>query len=244
MIRLRRPKQVPKVLATKGSAARQRDSEAFTKGARQFTFDPKIYGHPTVKRVLRAMQHDKCCFCESKVSHVASGHIEHFRPKSGARQGKNAPLLKPGYFWLAYEWTNLLFCCEICNSRFKGNLFPLLNPKRRARGPKGSVASEQPVFIDPTREDPSAHIGFRDEYPFAIGGSQRGAATWAALGLDREELAAQRRDHLQQVRLLQDVRDRSGDADLRAKAADLLQKFVSDKWQWSSMARAALQGRG
>jgi hypothetical protein len=87
---------------------------------------------------------------------------------------------------LAYEWTNLLFCCELCNSRFKKNLFPLSTPMSRARTPSDDLGAEEHIFIDPATEDPMNHIQYREEYPFAVNGSHRGDATWRALGLDRE----------------------------------------------------------
>ena len=61
-------------------------------------------------------------FCESKVSHIAYGDVEHFRPKAGYRQRPEDPLVQPGYYWLAYEWSNLLFCCQLCNQRFKATI--------------------------------------------------------------------------------------------------------------------------
>jgi uncharacterized protein (TIGR02646 family) len=242
VIRIRRPKRVPAVLAKDGAAQRKAHCGAFAKGATEFTFDGGIYGHPTVKKTLIKAQHDKCCFCESRVTHIASGHIEHFRPKGGVRQRKQDPLKKPGYFWLAYEWTNLLFCCEICNSRFKKNLFPLSDPKARARKPTDNLDAERPVFLNPADEDPTLHIGFREEYPFAVNASSRGETTWRELGLDREELAEMRRDHLVVVKALKKVRDGRYPAADRAQAAALLTRWSSARGQWSAMVVAALEG--
>jgi uncharacterized protein (TIGR02646 family) len=202
-----------------------------------------VYGHSTVKRALIDAQHDKCCFCESKVTHVASGHIEHFRPKGGVRQHPDDELQIPGYFWLAYEWSNLLFCCELCNSRFKGNLFPLSNPAARARKPADRISAERTMFIDPAAEDPADHIGFREEYPFARNGSPRGEATWKGLGLDRQRLAEVRRDHLVLVKALKRVRDGVGSRADRAEAARLLRSLSSAKAPWSAMVRAAIGNR-
>ena len=242
MIRVRRSRQVPEVLKKAGAAARRRDEKAFAKGARAFSFDRTIYGHPTVKRSLVASQHHKCCFCESKVTHISSGQVEHFRPKGGVRQSPRGALKKPGYFWLAYEWTNLLFCCELCNCRFKRNLFPLVDPKARARRSDDDLAREEALFIDPASEDPARHIGYREEYPFAVDGSRRGEATWRELGLDREELAELRRDHLQMVKALKNARDGGSlSAADQMEADELLARLTSDKAQWSAMVRAAME---
>jgi len=240
MIRVRRPKRVPPVLKKKGATARANHCTRFANGERAFTFNPSIYGHGTVKKALVKAQNEKCCFCESSVTHVSSGHIEHFRPKGGVRQSADAPLEKPGYFWLAYEWTNLLFSCELCNSRFKKNLFPLVRPDQRACDPAADLAREEPLFLDPSSEDPTIHIGYREEYPYAIDGSRRGEVTWRALGLDREKLAELRRDHIATIKALKALRDRGKVEADRTEAAKLLRKLQGPKAQWSAMVRAAL----
>ncbi len=243
MIRIGRPKRVPAVLKKRGAEGRKSHRDAFANGSTTFEFESTIYGHATVKRALVKAQYEKCCFCESRVTHISSGHIEHFRPKGGVRQHDQEPLETPGYFWLAYEWTNLLFCCEICNSRHKKNLFPLADPRARARTPDDDLTIEEAMFIDPAREDPEAHIGFREEYPFAINGSPRGEATWRALGLDREQLAEVRRTRLAIVRVLTKVRDGTASASLRSEADELLSKMTSNEGEWSAMVRAATSGR-
>jgi len=90
MIRIRRPSSVPDVLQTKGKNRRRGHSLSYTanpaaynSGALKFKFDRDIYAHEDVKAALKAMQHDKCAFCESKVSHIAYGDVEHYRPKGG-----------------------------------------------------------------------------------------------------------------------------------------------------------------
>ena len=77
--------------------------------------DAKIYGHPQVKDQLKAEQHDKCCFCEADFTANGYGDVEHFRPKGGYQQTEKGKISKPGYYWLAYEWQNLFFSCQICN---------------------------------------------------------------------------------------------------------------------------------
>jgi hypothetical protein len=238
MIRIKRPKSAPGILSGRGATERKKQCQAFAGGQRAFKFEPAIYGASTVKQTLVKAQHRKCCFCESKVSHIAYGHVEHFRPKGGYRQRNGDKLQTPGYFWLAYEWSNLLFSCEICNSRFKKNLFPLVVPSGRARKPTDPIPTERPLFIDPASEDPAVHLGFREEYPYAVNGSRRGTATWRALGLDREELAEARRDHLKMVQVLKKVRDGKGPQS--KEAGSLLKKLQNPKAQWSAMVRASI----
>ncbi|MGR8934038.1 MAG: hypothetical protein ACU837_06555 [Gammaproteobacteria bacterium] len=87
-------------------------------GTRKFRFDNTVYGHKTVKETLNAMQHGNCCFCESKITHISFGDVEHFRPKAGYKQNGTEKLQTPGYYWLVYDWENLLLSCERCNREY------------------------------------------------------------------------------------------------------------------------------
>ncbi len=69
------------------------------------------------KEQLLKDQFDKCCFCESKVAHIDAGDVEHYRPKGESKQTESDPVNKLGYYWLAYEWDNLLIACQRCNRR-------------------------------------------------------------------------------------------------------------------------------
>lgn len=74
-----------------------------------------VYSEDSVRGVLKKMFHGKCAYCESKITSVYNGDIEHFRPKAGYCNDNSQPLIKPGYYWLASEWENLLFACPFCN---------------------------------------------------------------------------------------------------------------------------------
>jgi AAA domain, putative AbiEii toxin, Type IV TA system len=77
-----------------------------------------------------------------RISHIAYGDVEHTRPKASYRQLRRGPLKRPGYYWLAYAWENLLFVCEICNRREKRSWFPLKKGSKRARSPKHRLTAE------------------------------------------------------------------------------------------------------
>lgn len=252
MIRIHRPPDVPKVLLTEGTARRlehereiDADPGSFASGASTLSFVREVYGHGSVKEELIAMQHEKCAFCEAKPLHVSDGDVEHFRPKGGVRQADAGPLERPGYYWLAYEWDNLLFACERCNRRHKKNLFPLVDPGRRAQSPRDASAHEAPIFIDPATEDPEQYIGYREHVPIAIGGNARGQQTINALGLTRSELNADRETHLETVRVLYaivanpDIHD-----ELRAKARTLLAKRLTVEAEYSLMCRVEVAALG
>jgi hypothetical protein len=90
---------------------------------------------------LKVVFNHKCAYCESDMEGEQSGHAEHYRPKAGVNYlklgAKNRMTAKvadetgveikhPGYFWLAYDWKNLVPSCEKCNtSGGKANQFPV-----------------------------------------------------------------------------------------------------------------------
>jgi uncharacterized protein (TIGR02646 family) len=208
VIRIHKPAQPPAVLQRRGPAATQQHCSAYDatpprrRRTLQFEFTADIYRHESVKAALRQAQHDKCAFCESKFAHAGYGDVEHFRPKAGYCQREGDPLRRPGYYWLAYEWSNLFFSCQLCNQRFKRNLFPLRNARKRARSHHEAVEQEKPLLIDPGRTDPAAFLGFREEVTEAIRGNRVGRTTIEVLGLNRPELVEARRQRLQPIRLL------------------------------------------
>jgi uncharacterized protein (TIGR02646 family) len=72
------------------------------------------YNNPEVKKALIDETRDKCAYCESKISHVTYGDIEHIAPKS----------VRPE---LTYEWDNLTLACDVCNTK-KSNHEGLVDP--------------------------------------------------------------------------------------------------------------------
>jgi len=237
----------PEILNQSGTAKTRTLCEDYDQGKGSFDFDSAVYGHKTVKQALIDMQHGKCCFCESKILHIASGDVEHYRPKAGYRQNRDEALRKPGYYWLAYAWENLLLSCERCNRQCKKNLFPLLDDDKRAHCHQDDIAMETPLLINPTVTDPKNHIGFRDEIPYPIDDSPYGKTTIAALGLDREELNEIRRTKLDKLKILADIikvaEASPNQEDLRQqaeKAHQFLLKSISPQAEYSAMVAAIL----
>lgn len=117
------------------------------------------YSNKEVRKQLIKMFHGKCCYCESKVTAIYSGDIEHFRPKGG--YGSDHNITKPGYYWLASDWENLLFACPFCNQTYtheiaedgkiaeavlgKLNQFPLLTETYRLNHTQGNLFFSNPV---------------------------------------------------------------------------------------------------
>lgn len=202
MIRIAKP-TAPTTLTTRGATARAALIAAHDAGERDFEFKSAIYAADDVKAALEAAQHGKCAFCESRITHITYGDIEHWRPKGGWKQADGDELTKPGYYWLAYEWDNLFLSCTLCNQQFKKNLFPLRIQKHRARSHKAKLAREQPLLLHPANDEPHKHLRFREEMAYAVRGSHKGQTTIDVLGLNREKLADERARRLKTLKLVQ-----------------------------------------
>lgn len=252
MIRIARPSTPPAVLTSKGTATadlhctdHDANPDDYRTAARAFTFTETIYRAEEVKDALKTTQHSKCAFCESSFDHVAYGDIEHFRPKGGyKRNAAEKGLRYPGYFWLAYEWSNLFYSCQLCNQQFKKNVFPVRDNRSRAHPKTRNIANEEPLLIDPATQDPATFIGFRDEYAFAVSGCPEGETTIEALGLNRDKLVEHRAERLESIRAIVELC-----ALLRADPAKLaelqdweakLEAKKRDTAEYAAMARAFL----
>ncbi len=197
MIRIFKSKDAPQKLLKEGTAETKRlidlfnHDEDYRKSIKKFEFNNKIYGHKKVKNALIKAQHGKCCFCERKTE---VGDVEHYRGKGGYQQSSADIIIKPGYYWLAYDWSNLFFCCETCNRSFKRNYFPLANPDKRANGESRDISKEKPLIINPQEENPENYIEYIGFAAKAIGGNLKGKETILRTGLNRPFLDENRRD--------------------------------------------------
>jgi len=157
-----------------------------------------IYNDAVVKDQLIADQHGKCCYCEASLLHVGYGDVEHYRPKNGFKQATaDTQLGKPGYYWLAYDWDNLLFVCDRCNRGHKRNYFPLRNPASRVRSHHAGLAQEHPLLLHPAFDYPEQHIEFKKAV--AKGLTPEGKATITFCGLNRAKTQEHRREHYKKL---------------------------------------------
>ena len=164
----------------------------YESGAETFNIRRNIYSHETVKEALRIAQYKKCCFCEGVFLEAhAAADVEHYRPKAFSQQGRGMPKIYPGYYWLAYDWGNLFYCCESCNRFNKRNYFPLRDPNARVRSHLGDITSESPLILKPSGpQNPRDHIRFLEE--IATGMTNAGDATVDFVGLNRLPLIEKR----------------------------------------------------
>lgn len=208
----------PKVLADKNSKGRRetakaivyfRNQENILNGSTYNNF--KAYKEKEVRIALNDLFHGKCGYCESRIVAITVGDIEHFRPKGGfGNDPKN--LTKPGYYWLAAKWENLLLSCPNCNrtNTFeivnigeqtvgKLNQFPLANELYRLRKPLDDFDKEESVryLLDPCKDNPNKHLIFSDDGLIlpkkrGRGFSKKGTHSINVYALQRKELVEDR----------------------------------------------------
>ncbi|MDV6345714.1 hypothetical protein [Nitrosomonas sp. Is37] len=200
MIRIQLPQSIPKILQSTGTKENQNncdlynnDSASYDKGTKKFNFMSNIYGQSSVKDSLKNAQHKKCCYCESIFVDTSYGAVEHYRPKGAVIQDESQKKIYPGYYWLAYEWNNLLFICSRCNTN-KGAYFPLEDNSQRARNHTQSLTNESPLLLNPVVDNPSQHLDFHDDAIFGL--TVKGKTTIKYLKLDRNELFESRKEVL------------------------------------------------
>lgn len=185
--------EAPEILRTKGVELRDSLIAQADAGNIDFCFDSKVYAHDSVKEQMMKDQHGKCAYCE-QYKNGDFGCVEHYRPKGGF----GSPLQKPGYYWLAYDWQNLLFSCSECNTSYKRNLFPLVNENARDIEHR-DISNEEPTIINPATTDPGEHIEFSEFIirPKLIDGQEslQGKTTIGMFRLnDRKDLKERRRN--------------------------------------------------
>lgn len=135
----------------KADVAKQDAIETVAGGSKP-DFDSKIWSQ--LKQHLFELFNGKCAYCESRVLHVASGDVEHYRPKKGVTGVPD----HPGYYWTAYDTANFLPACEQCNRvRGKRNHFPVKG--FRAYRPE-EHNREEPLLLNPYVHDPGIHLKF------------------------------------------------------------------------------------
>jgi uncharacterized protein (TIGR02646 family) len=116
----------------------------------------------------------KCAYCEADMEATEYGDAEHFRPKAALTTHEAGKLVKaqhPGYYWLAYDYRNLLPACKRCNSADgKMNQFPIeatqhFCPESDLSGlpnPDDLDELEIPLLLNPYKDDPHRFIRFAE----------------------------------------------------------------------------------
>jgi len=121
----------------------------------------------SVREKLNKYYFQKCGYCEV----ICKAEIEHYRPKKGITEDKT----HNGYYWLAYEWSNLVPSCRYCNTEGgKGNQFPVIGKRvasptldnldnldiTQSLASSQNLSLEKPYLLHPEIDDPSKVLGF------------------------------------------------------------------------------------
>ena len=244
MIRLTRP-DVPAGHAVRASKGTKKLWEEWNNTGVTPKAKSSIYAHPSVKEALKNAQHHKCAYCET-LNPTSHDVVEHFRPKNGWQQKRGDALGKPAYFWLSYEWENLLFACDVCNdAAHKGNLFPLAIPSARADAANPDVANEKPLLINPYIVDPDRHIEWSKDIPRPRNKSRMGRKSIEVFGLDHDGLMMdKRRQYLNEIELsIKLANALSAHDSLRKELVINLHDCLKDSAPWAAMIRANFKDR-
>ncbi len=156
----------------------------------------------TVVEVLKKLYNNKCAYCE-KFAHDPK--MDHHRPQGRVVGESNTNM---GYYWLVYEWTNLLPTCTNCNEiGAKGARYPIRGTRNQSHPTNGIPAIldqgqlpynsgfnavELPLILHPEFCFPHKHFDF-DRDGKIIGLTAEGISTINTIGLDNEDLNGWRR---------------------------------------------------
>jgi 5-methylcytosine-specific restriction endonuclease McrA len=154
---------------------------------------------------LMLLYKNKCAICER--DRGTELQVDHYRPKKTRANITQVQYNQPGYYWLAYEWSNLIPLCSKCNGN-KSNKFPLTGRNEVNRisshlnvnaivGFNSYDANwlqdyEQPLIINPELDPvPARHFVFHRDGK-VIGRTVQGKETIKICKLNRNDLKRER----------------------------------------------------
>lgn len=125
------------------------------------------YNQQDIKESLSKMYNNHCCYCECLIGIQTYGRIEHLKPKS-----------LPQFYDQIYEWNNMHWACEICNTSYKRVNWDDCNP-----------------ILDPSKDNIALFLALdltTGEY-YAVNNNKRALTTIKHTGINREKLVVARR---------------------------------------------------
>ena len=219
-----------------------------------------VHRNLEVRIALSKLFHDKCAYCECKLERQDM-NVEHYRPKGRVGEVE----CHPGYYWLAYDWGNLLPSCTLCNQKRseieslngdqsftaggKGDSFPISDEAYRAFSAFDDLALEDPILVNPTIDKPSQHITF-DPSGEAIHITDRGEISISTYHLNTRRIRGARKSLIKELLCLLKMRK---DAQLMIPLVGsmavglvdgfdaLIQLKASDSSAYAGLARAVLE---
>ena len=217
-----------------------------------------VYADNKVRPALEELFHGKCAYCGGDIADT-DWDVEHFRPKGRVRERPE----HPGYYWLAYAWSNLYAACQRCNQHRRdkptwrsptegpvaGKLdqFPLADESTRAMEPGDDLSAEERLLIDPCEDDPENYLGYHPNGQiFAIDSAPRGETSIEVYALRRKRLAKRRRQVWgAAVKLLQTIQraENAGVNEVAAPVREILEAW-KERGEHAGVVRFVEKNRG
>jgi hypothetical protein len=161
----------------------------------------------SVLSALYSLYKMKCAYCEEERRKL---DVEHYRPKNRVTEedGHN------GYYWLCYEWTNLILACKDCNRDWKKEHFPIKKDRIFGKDLKWPIKetkwknldelnkSEIPVLLNPEEDsfEPYLFLAFNKLGRIkGVDDPGRGLDTIKICNLNRSDLRKRRKKIIDQV---------------------------------------------
>ena len=160
-----------------------------------FPFNSEVDGQ--LKPILHNIFHGKCGYCEIKIESSQDGVIDRFRPHDGVRD--KTDYFPDLYWWLVYEWENLIYSCKECN-QYKANYFPIKG--KRAKSKSDDIEKEGKLLLNPCIDEPRNHLIF--DKGEIISESDEGFQTIELLNLNRTSLVSKRNKAISEIRVIID----------------------------------------
>ncbi len=198
---------------------RNRAIDAVARGEKPIV-NEKLYKRESIKKsyfiTKDAPFYGRCAYCESPIAYTQYIQVEHFRPKAGIKDenGKVISLKDEngidtgephlGYYWLAYDWHNLLPSCQKCNNS-KSTIFPVIGQHAQSLNDE---VNEKPLLINPISEleedNPEHHLSVDPNTGImkAVDESRRGAMCIKTFNLNgRDGIAESRKQQAERIAL-------------------------------------------
>lgn len=157
--------------------------------------DAGNYKHERNKRALKQSSHDKCMYCECKISHIDFAHVEHIKPKAEDK-----------FPHLEFAWENLGYACPKCNNAKSDKYYP------------------DTPYLNPYEDDPSEHIVAYGTFLFPKNGCERADLTIKDIKLNRPDLLEKRQQRIEEIKRALDACFRTQSAPLREAALSEIQR--------------------
>ncbi len=234
----------------------KRSERAKKKASEQYSKNDEIKFNDDVWKQLKEwlLKHkfySKCAYCEGKYIAGTYDAAEHWRPKgkvtvNGIEVLRSDGTRHPGYWWLAYDWRNLVPSCDRCNGPGgKMNEFPV--GKSHVYDVDADIdeldEKENPRLLHPydAKNKPEDHLKFGLQGVVAEDkSSPRGKESIRVLNLWRKELNEERAEEQEKSedRWLRAVNKLAEDG---TPIADTMSSFTGPKSRYSQSVKAYIE---